>query len=82
MGYHVAHIPKGEVGEVSKIEEELNELKDALAQNNKIMALLELSDMCGAIILFLNNKFPDFDIADLLIMSDATISAFKDGHRK
>lgn len=82
MGYHKKIIPKGVVGEISKIEEELEELKDAYLQNNKIMTLVELSDICGAIILFLKLKFPDITIGDVLKMSLATISSFEDGNRK
>ena len=48
-GYHTTEIPKGKLGEFSKIEEEFFEAKDALEQENPIMVLLELSDMLGAI---------------------------------
>lgn len=82
MGYHKKSIPKGTAGEISKIEEELEELKDAYYQNNKIMTLVELSDICGAIILFLKSKFPDITIGDVLKMSVATNSSFEDGSRK
>lgn len=81
MPYHQRTIPKGTVGEVSKIEEELAELKDALEQNNQIMALVELSDLIGAIQLFLENKYPQFTMEHLNIMSKATMSAFREGTR-
>lgn len=82
MGYHLKEIQKGVYGEVSKIEEELRELEDALVQKNRVMALVELSDMVGAIKGFLSNHFPDFTILDLIRMADATGRAFKDGTRK
>jgi len=81
MPYHSKLIPVGKVGEISKIEEEIAELKDAVNQNNKVMALVELSDICGSIICYLEKHFPDISIEDLIIMSKCTISAFKDGTR-
>lgn len=82
-GYHVADIPRGKFGEVSKIGEEFLELKDAVNQNNRIMALLELSDLIGAIEGFVEAEFGNtvsFD--DLLKMKEATHRAFKEGKRK
>ena len=82
MGYHKAKIKKGVVGEVSKIQEEIDELKDALSQNNRVMALVELSDMCGAISAFLDKHFQSISMQDLLTMAAATKSAFEDGSRQ
>lgn len=48
-GYHINEIKKGTVGEVSKIVEEIYEYEDAVLQGVKIMALVELSDLIGAI---------------------------------
>jgi hypothetical protein len=48
-GYHTKEIPKGELGEFSKIQEEYEEFLDAIEQNNKIMAIVELCDLYGAI---------------------------------
>lgn len=48
MSYHLAKIPKGVLGQISKVEEEYQEFLDAKAQNCKIMMGLELSDMFGA----------------------------------
>ncbi len=48
-GYHITLIPKGVLGDFSKIEEEFEEFKDAHAQQCAIMELVELSDMLGAI---------------------------------
>lgn len=81
MGYHLREIKKGEYGEISKIEEELDELKEALEQDNMIMAMCELSDVYGALVGYLENYFPELTIEDLKTMSDATRRAFRDGSR-
>ncbi len=47
--FHNRKIKKGIYGEFSKIEEELDEAKEALEQGNKLMFLIELSDIIGAI---------------------------------
>ena len=57
-GYHLQEIEKGEIGELSKIKEEIAELEDALEQNSKIMALIELSDLYGAWHMVLLNYTP------------------------
>lgn len=81
MGYHVMPIAKGQVGELSKIQEELSELKDATAQDSKIMALVELSDLYGAIELYIEKHFPDFTMEDLKVMSNITRRVFENGER-
>lgn len=81
MGYHLADIPKGVYGEVSKIEEEVCELKDAQAQGNKVMELVELSDLIGAIRGYLRKYHKDYTIQNLLTMADATERAFSSGYR-
>jgi len=81
MGYHLREIKRGEFGEISKIEEELDELKESLEQGNKIMAMCELSDVYGAIRGYLEKHFPDLTMEDLKTMSDATRRAFEDGSR-
>lgn len=53
-GYHLAAIPRGVLGEVSKVKEELAELQDALAQNSKVMALVEAADLVGALQAFID----------------------------
>ncbi len=53
MSYHTKHIPKGVVGEFSKIEE----LKDAVEQQDKVLTICELTDLVGAIQLFAASKF-------------------------
>jgi len=80
MGYHKTKIVKGELGLISKVQEEIDEYKDAIEQDNKIMAMLELSDIYGALeeVATKNN----LSMSDLKTMSDATKSAFKDGSRK
>jgi len=82
MGYHLREIKKGEYGEISKIEEELDELKEALEQDNMIMAMCELSDVYGALDGYLEKYFPELTMEDLKTMSEATKRAFGDGTRK
>ena len=79
MGYHTYEIKKGILGEISKIEEELNELKDAESQDSKIMITIELSDMIGAIEEYAK-KF-NLSLKDLKKFSDITKRAFKNGKR-
>lgn len=79
-GYHIIKIPKGVVGNFSKIEEEFLELKDAISQGAKIMELVELSDLYGAIEIYINEKH-NLTMKDLQIMSDITRRVFKHGYR-
>lgn len=80
QGYHLVKIEKGIVGTISKIEEELNELKDAESQNSKIMIMVELSDLYGAIEAYCQTQ--GVSMEDLKIFSDITKRAFKNGSRK
>lgn len=80
-GYHLNKIEKGVLGESSKIMEEVLELQDAEKQDVKIMALIELSDMVGAIQMYLNKHYPDITLNDLIAMSNVTKRAFESGHR-
>jgi hypothetical protein len=82
MGYHVVKIEKGEFGTIEKIQEELDELRDAVAQQARIMELCELADILGAIEGYLLKNFPGFTFEDLRKMSLLTKSAFEDGTRK
>lgn len=83
MTYHLNKIEKGTLGEFSKIEEEVAELKDALEQDCLIMALVELSDIYGAIEAFLETYTGGgITMDDLKIMSDITKRAFASGERK
>lgn len=80
MGYHLRQIERGVLGEPSKIREELEEFEDALAQNNRIMAGVELSDLLGATKAAAEKL--GFTLEDLITMHEATERAFKDGTRK
>lgn len=80
-GYHLNEIPRGTNGELSKIQEELLEAVDAEQQNCKIMLLVELSDMVGAIKLYLEKHHPEVNLEDLEIMADITARAFRSGAR-
>lgn len=79
-GYHLKEIKKGKLGKISKVQEEIEEFKDAIQQDCKIMAILELSDIYGA----LEEVAKDFNLEmkDLKKMSNITKRAFKNGHRK
>jgi NTP pyrophosphatase (non-canonical NTP hydrolase) len=81
MGYHLKKIPKGELGQASKITEEYLEFIDALEQGNTVMELLELSDLLGAIESYTRAQ-ANISLEELIKMTRATQSAFKDGERK
>jgi len=80
-GYHLEPITRGIYGELSKIQEELDEAKDAEKQGVKIMLLTELSDMIGAVEGYLDNHHPDITLDDLRGMSNVTRRAFDSGTR-
>jgi hypothetical protein len=80
MGYHKYKINKGTLGLPSKIREEYEEFVDAVQQENHIMAIIELSDMLGAMEAYIKRYKMNLD--DLIIMKNATKSAFEDGSRK
>ena len=46
--WHVKEIQKGELGQLSKVREELDEALDAEEQGQDLMLLFELSDIIGA----------------------------------
>ena len=75
MSYHIRHISKGVLGEPSKIREELEEYEDAVAQGNKIMASVELSDLYGALEALARRQ--GLCMEDLQTMAKATERAFK-----
>jgi hypothetical protein len=81
-GYHIDDIPKGILGESSKILEEVMELIDAERQQCKVMALVELSDLVGAIRSYLAKNASGVLLKDLEVMSDITKRAFDNGHRE
>ena len=79
MGYHKNEIKRGELGKISKVQEEVDEYVDAQQQNIRIMEMLELADIYGALEAVAENY--GLTMADLQKMSDVTKSAFKDGTR-
>ena len=81
-GYHIMDIPRGNYGELSKVFEEFMEVKDAETQGVRIMTLVELSDLYGAIVGYLEAQFPGFTMDDLQTMSAVTHRAFRSGARK
>lgn len=82
-GYHLTEIPRGEYGEISKILEEAAELKDAMEQGQKLMCLIEMSDILGAIEGYLEKYYEGKVTAtDLFNMSYVTKRAFESGRRK
>lgn len=81
-GYHIVQIKKGEIGEISKIREEVDELEDAHNQQSKVMELVELSDLVGAIKLYLRKYHPGIALHDLDVMATITERAFVNGVRQ
>ena len=83
QGYHLTPIRKGTFGQFSKIEEEWQELKDAISQGNRIMELAEFSDLLCAIDGYLKLSFAEkLNISDVIKMMEATQRAFVSGQRK
>lgn len=80
-GYHIKEIERGEFGEPSKIKEEVEEFLDACDQGVSIMALVELSDLLGAVRGFLEKHHPTVSLEDLIKMSDVTTRVFQHGYR-
>ena len=81
-GYHTREIRKGYLGESSKIQEELDELMDAEDQQNKILMLCELSDIYGAMDMYLHKYFEGLTMYDVALMAKATKQAFESGERR
>jgi hypothetical protein len=81
-GYHVRSIAKGVLGEASKVMEEAEEFADAVSQGVSVMALVELSDLYGAVESYLATQHPSITMADLAAMSATTKRAFTHGHRQ
>lgn len=81
MGYHITKIQRGEIGKISKIQEELDELKDAALQGSKVMELVELSDLIGAVEAYLDKRHPGITLKDLEVMAAITKRAFESGAR-
>ena len=81
MAYHRNEIQKGTIGEFSKIKEEFQELEDGYMQDDKILQIVELTDLIGAIEEFSINKF-GLNVNDLVKFSNKTKEAFREGKRK
>lgn len=81
MGYHLKKIKKGKFGEWSKIREEFEECQDSVQQGAKVMLLVELSDLLGAIDAYVKKQH-NMGIKDLHKMAKLTSRAFKSGRRK
>ena len=81
-GYHVTDIPRGEIGHSSKILEEVLELMDAERQGCRVMALVELADLIGAVEAYLKHHAAGMTLDDLRAMSAITRRAFENGFRK
>lgn len=79
-GYHLRDIKRGVYGEASKITEEHEEFVESLEQKNPIMALVELSDLIGAIEAY-SKKHYNITLDDLLVLKEATRRAFANGSR-
>lgn len=71
-GYHLTDIERGELGELSKVREELYELLDAHIQKSRIMVSIELADTVGAFQAFLDRHLPGNDVAHLARISDSS----------
>lgn len=80
MGYHLRKIEKRKVGTIEKILEEVEEYQDAMEQGCEIMALVELSDIYGALQLVVEKHNKTMD--DLKSMATVTRRAFEDGSRR
>ena len=80
-GYHLRPIPKGTLGELSKVQEELDEALDAQEQGVSIMLMVELSDMVGALEAYLAKHHPSVTLEDLRKMAAVTRRAFESGRR-
>lgn len=78
-GYHTVQIKKGVLGEISKIQEELDELKDAEKQGVKILIHCELADLYGAIRVYALKY--GLKMADLHDMAKLTRNAFEQKRR-
>lgn len=80
-GYHIKDIKKGCVGDLSKVYEELDEVKDAEEQGVELMVLLELSDLLGAVECYLVKNHPSISLEDLIKMKNLTKRSFLSGER-
>lgn len=79
-GYHDSIIPKHQVGTFGKILEEIEEMKDAKLAKNKVMELVEISDLLGAIEMYTKKEY-GINLEDLDKMNKTTQRAFINGRR-
>ena len=79
-GYHLREIKRGVFGEASKITEEHEEFLESLEQQNPVMALVELSDLIGAIEAYVV-RHHKISLDELINMKNATQRAFTNGSR-
>lgn len=80
-GYHLADIPKGIIGEPSKLVEEAMEIADAHEQGVKIMAAVEMGDLYGALDRYREKYHPELTMDDIRAMYMVTRRAFDNGRR-
>ncbi|EQA7786740.1 hypothetical protein ACX818_001334 [Acinetobacter baumannii] len=78
-GYHETNIGKSSILSPYKLKEEAIEFIDALASNNRIMAMVELSDLYGALKFHATRL--GVSLGDLESMSRATVGAFESKDR-
>lgn len=78
-GYHTVKIKRGKLGELSKIQEELDELRDAEVQGVKILIHCELADLYGALRDYAEKY--GLQMEDLRDMVNLTKAAFEGGYR-
>lgn len=78
-GYHTVKIKRGKLGELSKIQEELDELRDAEKQGTKILIHCELADLYGALKDYAERY--GLQMEDLRDMANLTKAAFEGGYR-
>ncbi len=78
-GYHTRKIAKGKLGTIGKIQEELDELKDAAEQGVKILVACELADLYGALRDYAEKH--GHSMEDLRAMAALTKAAFEKGYR-
>lgn len=80
-GYHLKEIPRGQIGELSKVYEEILEALDAEAQGSSVMTLVELADLIGAVKAYLAKHHPSVTLEDLEKFGAITARAFTSGRR-
>lgn len=63
------HIPKGTLGEVSRVKQEVLEFEDAASRKNPIQALTELAHLYGAVEAYLKKHHPTVTMDHLATMN-------------